>query len=93
MARALLKSAPVLLLDDTLSAVDAEAERRILGALGEARRGRTTVLVSHRVSAVRELDQILVLARGRVVQRGTHDELAAAPGYYREMIELQEMEG
>jgi ATP-binding cassette, subfamily B, multidrug efflux pump len=92
LARALLKGAPVLLLDDTLSAVDAEAERRILAALGEARQGRTTVLVSHRVSAVRDLDQIVVLSRGRVVQRGTHAELAAAPGYYHEMVELQEME-
>ncbi len=91
LARALLKDAPVLLLDDTLSAVDADAERRILAGMARARQGRTTVLVSHRVSAVRDLDQILVLARGRVVQRGTHPELAAVPGTYRDMVELQEM--
>lgn len=92
LARALLKPAPVLLLDDTLSAVDAEAERRILSALRDARSGRTTVLVSHRVSAVRELDRILVLHGGRAVQSGPHAELAAAPGFYREMVELQELE-
>ncbi len=92
LARALLKEAPLLLLDDTLSAVDAEAERKILASLASARAGRTTVVVSHRVSAVRDLDQILALRRGEVVQRGTHAELAAAPGYYHEMVELQEME-
>jgi len=92
LARALLKQSPVLLLDDTLSAVDAEAERAILAALRSARGGRTTVLVSHRVSAVRDLDQILVLKEGRVLQHGTHAALSATPGYYREMVELQELE-
>jgi len=92
LARALLKRSPVLLLDDTLSAVDAEAERAILAALRSARDGRTTVLVSHRVSAVRELDQILVLKEGRVLQHGTHAALSATSGYYREMVELQELE-
>lgn len=93
LARALLRRAPVLLLDDTLSAVDADAERRILAALRDARSGRTLVVVSHRVSAVRGCDQILVLREGRVIQRGTFAQLAAAPGYFREMAELQEMEG
>ncbi len=92
LARALLKDAPVLLLDDTLSAVDAGAERKILAGLAGARRHRTTMVVSHRVSAVRELDRILVLKRGAVIQQGTHAELSAVPGYYREMAELQEIE-
>ena len=92
LARALLKPAPVLVLDDTLSAVDADAERRILAGLKAAARERTLVVVSHRVSAVRELDKILCLQRGEVIQSGTHAELSALPGYYRQMVELQEME-
>ncbi len=92
LARALLKEAPVLLLDDTLSAVDAGAERKILSGLALARRDRTTIVVSHRVSAVKDLDQILVLKRGAVIQQGTHAALMASPGYYREMAELQEIE-
>ncbi len=92
LARALLKEAPVLLLDDTLSAVDAGAERKILAGLARARKTRTTIVVSHRVSAVRELDRILVLKRGAVIQQGAHAELMATEGYYREMAELQEIE-
>jgi ATP-binding cassette subfamily B multidrug efflux pump len=92
LARALLKPSPVLVLDDTLSAVDADAERRILAGLRTLARDRTLVVVSHRVSAVRELDTILCLHRGEVIQAGTHAQLAAAPGYYQQMVELQEME-
>jgi ATP-binding cassette subfamily B multidrug efflux pump len=92
LARALLKPSPVLLLDDTLSAVDAETERRILENLREEAVRRTLVVVSHRVSAVKDLALVLCLREGRVIQAGTHEELAAVPGFYREMIELQEME-
>jgi ATP-binding cassette subfamily B protein len=92
LARALLKPSSVLILDDTLSAVDADTERRILGGMDQAGRGRTLVVVSHRMSAVRDLDRILVLREGRVVQEGRHDELMAREGYYRDMVELQEME-
>ncbi|MEW6284177.1 MAG: ABC transporter ATP-binding protein, partial [Candidatus Eremiobacterota bacterium] len=91
LARALLKTAPVVVLDDTLSAVDADAEQRILSDLRSALRGRTMVVVSHRVSSVRDLDEILVLEEGRVVQRGRHADLVAGPGYYRDMVELQEI--
>jgi ATP-binding cassette subfamily B protein len=92
LARALLKPAPVLILDDTLSAVDAEAERRILAGLRDATSGRTHLVISHRVSAVRDLDAILCLERGRAIQMGTHEELSRAPGFYRQMVELQEVE-
>lgn len=92
LARALLKPAPILLLDDTLSAVDSETERVILGSLRKEAERRTTVIVSHRASAVRELDRIVCLQRGEVVQAGTHEELVARDGYYRMMVELQEME-
>lgn len=93
LARALLKPAPVIVLDDTLSAVDSESERAILGELRGALRGRTAVVISHRASSVRDLDWIVVLEEGRVVQQGRHEDLMARPGYYRDMVELQEMEG
>jgi ATP-binding cassette subfamily B protein len=92
LARALLKKAPILVLDDTLSAVDAETESAILSGLGRIGRDRTTIVVSHRVSAVRDLDRILCLGRGRILQSGTHEELMAAEGYYRDIALLQEME-
>lgn len=93
LARALLRPAEVLVLDDTLSAVDAETERKILSGLARARQGRTLVVVSHRLSAVRDLPLVLVLDGGRVVEQGDHETLLARGGYYRELSELQEMEG
>jgi len=90
LARALLKPSPVLILDDTLSAVDADAERRILAGLKQVTGLRTLVVISHRVSAVRDLDGIMCLQRGAVIQSGTHLELSHRPGFYRDMVELQE---
>lgn len=92
LARALLKEAPILVLDDTLSAVDAESERRILDRLTHAASGRTLLVISHRISAVRDLDRIVVLCRGRVLQEGRHEDLLAVPGYYRDLFELQQLE-
>ncbi|CAN0396807.1 unnamed protein product [Phaeothamnion confervicola] len=89
LARALLKSAPILVLDDTLSAVDAHTESRILASLRERRGQQTLIVISHRVSSVRDLDEILVLENGRVVQRGTHEQLLADSGLYRKLQELQ----
>lgn len=91
LARALLADAPILLLDDALSAVDSRTEERILASLLEARRGRTTVVVSNRVSTVMAADSILVMDDGAVVERGTHAELAAAGGLYSEIERLQRL--
>jgi ATP-binding cassette subfamily B protein len=82
LARALARDPRVLILDDALSAVDTETEARLVRNLRSAGEGRTVVLAAHRLSTVRHADQILVLDRGRVVQRGTHAELVAAPGWY-----------
>ena len=89
LARALLKEPPILVLDDSLSAVDTGTERRILDAL-ERRRGRhTTIVIAHRLSSVRRADRILVMEHGRLVQDGAHDKLAEAPGPYRRLCEIQ----
>lgn len=89
LARALLKPAPVLLLDDTLSAVDADTEQRILTALSCLRGRQTLLIISHRVSSVRDCDEILVLEEGMVVQRGRHQQLLAEEGLYKRLHELQ----
>lgn len=89
LARALLKPAPVLLLDDTLSAVDADTEQRILAALAQLRGRQTLFIISHRVSSVRDCDEILVLEEGRVVQRGRHQQLLGEEGLYKRLYELQ----
>jgi ATP-binding cassette subfamily B protein len=89
IARAVLLDPAVLLLDDPTAAVDPETEGEILAALDSAMRGRTVFLVSHRVSALRRCDRILVLEAGRIVQEGTHAELVAREGLYRRVAELQ----
>lgn len=92
LARALLTDRPILLLDDTLSAVDAGTEAEILGRLRQVRRERTCIIVAHRVSAVRDADLILVLSHGRVIERGTHDALVAAGGAYAALHRRQILE-
>ena len=89
LARALAISAPVLLLDDSLSSVDAQTERKILGPLKEVMAGRTSILISHRVAAVRDADLIVVLDEGRLVEQGTHDQLVARGGLYAHLYERQ----
>jgi ATP-binding cassette subfamily B multidrug efflux pump len=92
LARALVTDAPILVLDDTLSAVDTHTEEEILRQLRVVMRARTSILVSHRVSTVRGADQILVLDRGRVVEHGTHDELLRLGGHYATLARHQQLE-
>jgi ATP-binding cassette subfamily B protein len=92
IARALLREPRILILDDALSAVDTLTEERILTHLAGVMRGRTVILISHRVSTVRQADAIVVLERGKIVERGTHDELVEAGGYYAELSQKQMLE-
>jgi ATP-binding cassette, subfamily B, multidrug efflux pump len=92
IARALLRSPRVLILDDALSSVDTHTEDKILNHLREIMRGRTTIFISHRVSTVRNADNIAVLHQGRIVEQGTHDQLIAQNGYYTDLYNKQLLE-
>lgn len=92
IARALLLDPEVLLLDDSLSAVDAKTEERILTVLKEKRKGKTTIITSHRLSAIQHADLILVLDSGLIIQMGTHETLMKERGWYRDMYERQQLE-
>lgn len=89
VARTLLKDPRILILDDSTSSVDTETEAEIRAALERLMAGRTTFIIAHRIQSVMAADQILVLDKGQIVQRGTHETLVAQPGYYRQIFELQ----
>lgn len=92
IARALIKNPKILLLDDCLSAVDTETEEAILNNLSRVKQQKTTVIVSHRVSTVKNATNILVLDQGRIIQQGAHNELIKNKGYYKELYEKQLIE-
>lgn len=92
IARAIVRNPGIMILDDALSAVDTHTEERILRSLRDLRRGRTVVIVSHRISSVKDADQIVVLDEGRIVERGTHDDLLAAGGFYADLYRRQALE-
>ena len=89
IARALLKDAPVLILDEATSALDTESERRIQAALARLMRGRTTLVIAHRLSTVERADRIVVMREGNIVETGTHAELLARGGYYASLYTMQ----
>ncbi len=89
VARAFLKDAPILILDEPTSSIDSKTEAVILDALDRLMVGRTSFMIAHRLSTVRRADLILVMDQGRIVQRGTHEELLAADGLYRQLYKIQ----
>ena len=92
IARALLKDAPILILDDALSAVDTDTEEQILHNLRVNRAGRTTIIIAHRISTIQNADRILVLDEGRAAEYGAHEELMALGGIYRSIHDKQQLE-
>lgn len=90
IARAILKNPPILILDEATSALDTESEKLVQEALENLMRDRTTLVVAHRLSTIRNADLICVMHEGQIVERGNHDELLALNGYYRRLIEMQQ---
>jgi ATP-binding cassette subfamily C protein CydC len=89
VARALLKDAPLLIMDEATANLDTVTERELLAAIRNLMRGRTTLVVTHRLVALEEMTEIMVLDEGRIVECGTHEELARAGGLYRRMLDVQ----
>lgn len=90
LARGIIKDAPILILDDSVSAVDSITEAEILSNIKELRKGRTTIIIANRVSALKQADDIIVLDEGKIIQQGKHEELLEEEGLYRTLHELQE---
>ena len=89
IARAILKDAPILILDEATSSLDSESELEVQKALENLMKGRTTLVIAHRLSTVKNADHIVTLVRGRIVEEGTHEELLKTRGEYRRLYELQ----
>jgi ATP-binding cassette subfamily B multidrug efflux pump len=93
IARALIKDPKILVLDDATSAVDMETEHEIQAGFGEVMKGRTTFIIAHRISSLKHADEIIVLDKGRIVQRGTHQDLLQQEGLYRQTYDIQYADG
>lgn len=91
IARALLKNPPILILDEATSSLDTESERLVQDAINHMMQNRTSIVIAHRLSTIRHADEIIVLQKGKIVERGTHDGLMSQNGYYKKLIDMQEV--
>lgn len=91
IARAVLKNPPILILDEATSSLDTESERLVQDAINKLMSNRTSIVIAHRLSTIRHADEIIVLQKGKIVERGNHEELLAQNGFYRKLVEMQEV--
>jgi subfamily B ATP-binding cassette protein MsbA len=86
-----LKNPPILILDEATSALDTESERLVQDAINNMMQNRTSIVIAHRLSTIRHADEIVVLQKGKIVERGTHEELLEKGGYYYRLVQMQEV--
>ena len=91
IARAVLKNPPILILDEATSSLDTESERLVQDAINNMMQNRTSIVIAHRLSTIRHANEIIVLQKGKIVERGTHDQLLSQNGFYRKLVEMQEV--
>ena len=91
IARAVLKNPPILILDEATSSLDTESERLVQDAINKMMQNRTSIVIAHRLSTIRHADEIIVLQKGEIVERGDHDELMQKQGYYYKLVQMQEV--
>jgi subfamily B ATP-binding cassette protein MsbA len=91
IARAVLKNPPILILDEATSSLDTESEKLVQDAINNMMQNRTSIVIAHRLSTIRHADEIIVLQKGEIAERGTHDSLLAANGIYKKLVDMQEV--
>ena len=91
IARAVVKNPPILILDEATSSLDTESERLVQDAINNMMQHRTSIVIAHRLSTIRHADEIIVLQKGEIVERGNHDELMKKQGYYYRLVQMQEL--
>ncbi|MFN2439443.1 MAG: ABC transporter ATP-binding protein, partial [Chitinophagaceae bacterium] len=91
IARAIFKDAPILILDEATSALDSESEKLVQQAIENVMKNRTSIIIAHRLSTVQHADEIIVLAKGEIVEQGNHNELIQKQGYYHRLVQMQEV--